>query len=96
MSKTKTKIIEYKVDSSKINVDKVASVSKLVNNRITEIEKKNEEFQNRLTESIQKTVDEINQKLNEIYSKCDENANCINDIVEVIEDHKKQIEAIGN
>ena len=40
----KERIYQFKVDETKLNVDKVANISKMVNTRVSDIDKRFDEF----------------------------------------------------
>ena len=92
ISKTnKDRIYQFKVDETKLNVDKVANISKMVNTRVSDIDKRFDEFK----ESVQVSLNSLNERLNTCNSKCDELLDSLNAIMEVIEDHKNKIELLG-
>lgn len=98
---TKERIYQYKVDETKLNVDKFANVSKMVNTRVSDMDKRLDEFKM----SIQISLNEMSQRLsalsalseriNTCDSKCEELLDTLNAIMDVIEDHKNKIELLG-
>lgn len=92
MSKTtKERIYQFKVDENKLNVDKVANISKMVNTRVSDIDKRFDEFKM----SVQVSLNELSERINTCNCKCDELLDSLNAIMEVIEDHKNKIELLG-
>ena len=91
ISKTKERIYQFKVDETKLNIDKVANMSKMVNTRVSDMNKRFEEFK----ESVQVSLNELGERINTCNSKCDELLDSLNAIMEVIEDHKNKIELLG-
>ena len=87
----KERIYQFKVDETKLNVDKVANISKMVNTRVSDIDKRFDEFK----ESVQVSLNSLNERVNTCNSKCDELLDSLNAIMEVIEDHKNKIELLG-
>lgn len=98
---TKERIYQFKVDDTKLNVDKVANISKMVNTRVSDIDKRFDEFK----ASVQVSLNELSQRLSALSAlserintcdcKCDELLDSLNAIMEVIEDHKNKIELLG-
>lgn len=92
MSKsTRDRIYQFKVDETKLNIDKVTNVSKMINTRVSDIDKRFDEFKT----SVQITLNELSERINTCNSKCDELLDSLNAIMEVIEDHKNKIELLG-
>lgn len=87
----KERIYQFKVDETKLNVDKVANISKMVNTRVSDIDKRFDEFK----ASVQVSLNGLNERINTCNSKCDELLDSLNAIMEVIEDHKNKIELLG-
>ena len=88
---TKERIYQFKVDETKLNVDKVANMSKMVNTRVSDLDKRFDEFK----ASIQTSLNELGERINTCNSKCNELLDSLNAIMEVIEDHKNKIELLG-
>lgn len=88
---TKERIYQYKVDETKLNVDKFANVSKMVNTRMSDIEKRLDEFKT----SIQMSLNTLSERINTCDSKCEELLDTLNAIMDVIDDHKNKIELLG-
>lgn len=88
---TKDRIYQFKVDETKLNVDKIANVSKMVNNRVSDIDKRLDEFK----ASVQVSLNDLGEKINACDHKCEELLDALNAIMEVIEDHKNKIELLG-
>ena len=88
---TKERIYQFKVDETKLNVDKVANISKMVNNRVSDIDKRFDEFK----ASVQVSLNDLSERINTCNCKCDELLDSLNAIMEVIEDHKNKIELLG-
>ena len=88
---TKERIYQFKVDETKLNVDKVANISKMVNTRVSDIDKRFDEFK----ASVQVSLNELSEQINTCNCKCDELLDSLNAIMEVIEDHKNKIELLG-
>lgn len=88
---TKERIYQYKVDETKLNVDKFANVSKMVNTRMSDIEKRLDEFKT----SIQMSLNALSERINTCDSKCEELLDTLNAIMDVIDDHKNKIELLG-
>lgn len=92
MSKTtKERIYQFKVDETKLNVDKIANMSKMVNTRVSDMNKRFDEFK----ESVQISLNDLSERINTCNNKCDELLDSLNAIMEVIEDHKNKIELLG-
>ena len=87
----KERIYQFKVDETKLNIDKVANISKMVNTRVSDIDKRFDEFK----ASVQTSLNGLNERINTCNSKCDELLDSLNAIMEVIEDHKNKIELLG-
>lgn len=87
----KERIYQFKVDETKLNVDKVANISKMVNTRVSDIDKRFDEFK----ASVQVSLNGLNERLNACDNKCEELLNALNAIMDVIEDHKNKIELLG-
>ena len=87
----KERIYQFKVDETKLNIDKVANISKMVNTRVSDIDKRFDEFK----ESVQVSLNSLNERVNTCNCKCDELLDSLNAIMEVIEDHKNKIELLG-
>ena len=88
---TKERIYQFKVDETKLNVDKIANMSKMVNTRVSDMNKRFDEFK----ESVQISLNELGERINTCNGKCDELLDSLNAIMEVIEDHKNKIELLG-
>lgn len=88
---TKDRIYQFKVDETKLNIDKVANISKMVNTRVSDIDKRFDEFK----ESVQTSLNDLGEKINACDHKCEELLDALNAIMEVIEDHKNKIELLG-
>lgn len=88
---TKERIYQYKVDETKLNVDKFANVSKMVNTRMSDIEKRLDEFKT----SIQMSLNALSERINTCDGKCEELLDTLNAIMDVIDDHKNKIELLG-
>lgn len=88
---TKERIYQYKVDETKLNVDKIANVSKMVNTRVSDMDKSLSDFK----KSIQISLNDLSERINECDSKCEELLDTLNAIMDVIEDHKNKIELLG-
>jgi len=88
---TKERIYQFKVDDTKLNVDKVANISKMVNTRVSDIDKRFDEFK----ASVQTSLNDLSGRINTCNCKCDELLDSLNAIMEVIEDHKNKIELLG-
>ena len=88
---TKDRIYQFKVDETKLNIDKIANVSKMVNTRVSDIDKRLDEFKI----SVQASLNELGEKINACDHKCEELLDALNAIMEVIEDHKNKIELLG-
>lgn len=88
---TKERIYQFKVDETKLNVDKIANVSKMVNTRVSDIDKRFDEFK----ASVQVSLNDLSERINTCNCKCDELLDSLNAIMEVIEDHKNKIELLG-
>ena len=72
-SHAKERIYQFKVDETKLNVDKIANVSKMVNNRVSDIDKRLDEFKASVQESLNEAQSalaavrhEMNQKFSEL------------------------------
>lgn len=90
-NKTKERIYRFRVDETKLNVDKVANMSKMVNVRVSDLDKRFDEFK----ASVQTSLNELSERIKTYSCKCDELQDLLNAIVEVIEDHKNKIELLG-
>lgn len=88
---TKERIYQYKVDETKLNIDKVANMSKMVNVRVSDLDKRFDEFK----ASVHTSLNELSERVKTCICKCDELQDLLNAIVEVIEDHKNKIELLG-
>lgn len=88
---TKERIYQFRVDETKLNIDKVANMSKMVNVRVSDLDKRFEEFK----ASVQASLNELIERINTCNSKCDELQDLLNAMMEVIEDHKNKIELLG-
>lgn len=88
---TKEHIYQFRVDETKLNVDKVANMSKIVNVRVSDLDKRFDEFK----ASVQASLNELSERVKKCNCKCDELQDLLNAIVEVIEDHKNKIELLG-
>ena len=88
---TKEHIYQFKVDETKLNVDKVANMSKIVNVRVSDLDKRFDEFK----ASVQTTLNELIDRIKTCNCKCDELQDLLNAMMEVIEDHKNKIELLG-
>lgn len=88
---TKEHIYQFKVDETKLNVDKVANMSKIVNVRVSDLDKRFDEFK----ASVQTSLNELSERVKTYNCKCDELQDLLNAIMEVIEDHKNKIELLG-
>lgn len=88
---TKERIYQFKVDDTKLNVDKVANISKMVNTRVSDMDKRLDEFK----ASVQVSLNGLSERINTCNCKCDELLDSLNAIMEVIEDHKNKIELLG-
>ena len=98
---TKERIYQFKVDETKLNIDKVANMSKMVNTRVSDMNKRFDEFK----ESVQVSLNDLSlrlsalsglsEQINTCNNKCEELLDSLNAIMEVIEDHKNKIELLG-
>lgn len=88
---TKERIYQFKVDETKLNIDKVANVSKMINARVSDMDKRLDEFK----ASVQESLNDLGEKINACDHKCEELLNALNAIMDVIEDHKNKIELLG-
>lgn len=88
---TKERIYQFRVDETKLNIDKVANMSKMVNVRVSDLDKRFEEFK----ASVQASLNELIERINTCNCKCDELQDLLNAMMEVIEDHKNKIELLG-
>lgn len=88
---TKDRIYQFKVDETKLNIDKIANVSKMVNTRVSDIDKRLDEFKM----SVHASLNDLGERLNACDHKCEELLDALNAIMEVIEDHKNKIELLG-
>ena len=88
---TKEHTYRFRVDETKLNVDKVANMSKMVNVRVSDLDKRFEEFK----ASVLTSLNELSERINTCNCKCDELQDLLNAIMEVIEDHKNKIELLG-
>ena len=88
---TKDRIYQFKVDETKLNVDKIANVSKMVNTRVSDIDKRLDEFKI----SVHASLTDLGERINACDHKCEELLDALNAIMEVIEDHKNKIELLG-
>lgn len=98
---TKDRIYQFKVDETKLNVDKIANVSKMVNTRVSDIDKRLDEFKASVQVSLNdlslrlSAFSGLSERINTCDSKCEELLNALNAIMDVIEDHKNKIELLG-
>ena len=88
---TKDRIYQFKVDETKLNVDKVANISKMINARVSDMDKSLDEFKI----SVQASLNDLSERINACDHKCEELLDALNAIMEVIEDHKNKIELLG-
>lgn len=88
---TKDRIYQFKVDETKLNIDKVANVSKMINARVSDMDKSLNEFKI----SVHASLNDLGEKINACDNKCEELLNALNAIMDVIEDHKNKIELLG-
>lgn len=83
-SKNYQRIIQFKVDDSKIKRDRFEGMQRSIDDRVGAI-----------NSAINEKFSSINEKIDKCASMCENLLDIVNAMAEVLDDHKRQIEELG-
>lgn len=83
-SKNYQRIIQFKVDDSKIKRDRFEGMQRSIDDRVGAI-----------NSTVNEKFNSLNEKIDKCASMCENLLDIVNAMAEVLDDHKRQIEELG-